>query len=219
MEGRNIEDITAHDGAAFSDEDAARCAWAMTLLHPWLEFRAHPGVRGEVTISELITDEAVTSGWNARIQADFVRQGGDPPPHVAGVFVLQYALGALAAATATAALAGPWRADPRLTEIDLGPRHFPAVVHVGGFRPAHHSAEERLQGARAAYRQVAEPLAAGLELGGHLGRHQRAGMVRDAWEMAVRDLREPGRVVQRQACCYIYALPGCAECAGCPRTR
>lgn len=206
-------DNAMHDGAAFSNEDAARCASAMTRAHPWLEFRAAT-TPGELTISELFAHSAVTSAWSGNVHRLFRRQGADPPPYVAGVFVLQYAVGALAAASATAALAGPWRVE--VIGLGLAPGQFPAVIHLADIGPLRDEAAP-LEVARAAYESMAGPLAAGLEVGGHLGRHQRSAMVRDAWRMAVRDLTAPGRVVEREACCFIYLLPGCAECGGCPR--
>ena len=47
-------------------------------------------------------------------------------------------------------------------------------------------------------------------------------MVEDLWEMALREARVAlghgmGAAVERRSCCFIYALPGCHECAGCPR--
>ncbi|XVX20963.1 (2Fe-2S)-binding protein [Actinomycetota bacterium] len=51
---------------------------------------------------------------------------------------------------------------------------------------------------------------------------QRTGMVSDmwarAWESATAQAQGRGPVPQpRRSCCFIFALPGCEECAGCPR--
>lgn len=161
---------------------------------------------------------AGTHRWHEHLRAGLRRQG-EPPPYVATAFLLQYALGGLAAACATATAVGPWAVDPREVTLDVAMGGYPAVVGVGTPRPANADGDLRLGAAHTAYRAAAEPFALGLDVGTHLGRHQRLGMVTDAWRMALRDLHEPGRVVEREACCYIYRLPGCAECGGCPRLR
>ena len=57
-----------------------------------------------------------------------------------------------------------------------------------------------------------------------IGPHTRAALVDDMWSAARREaesaagLLRPG-VPLRESCCLIYALPGCVECAGCPRLR
>ena len=82
----------------------------------------------------------------------------------------------------------------------------------------------RMARAHADYREVAEPIAAAYPAIVRLGPHTRSGMVADMWGAAEREalgaagLIQPGALA-RESCCLIYALPGCVECAGCPRLR
>jgi FhuF 2Fe-2S C-terminal domain len=84
--------------------------------------------------------------------------------------------------------------------------------------------EERLTRAERDYRAVAAPVAVAYESLVRLGPHTRAAMVDDMWAAARREaesaagLLRPG-VAPRASCCLLYALPGCVECAGCPRLR
>jgi ferric iron reductase protein FhuF len=48
-----------------------------------------------------------------------------------------------------------------------------------------------------------------------LGSATRAGLVTDMWRQAV----ARGRAVERESCCFLYVMPGCHECAGCPRLK
>ena len=75
---------------------------------------------------------------------------------------------------------------------------------------------ERLEAARAAYRQDAVELALGYQSPVRLGEHSRRAMVDDVWAMAL--ARASGqRPPERGSCCFIYVLPGVHECSGCPR--
>ena len=76
--------------------------------------------------------------------------------------------------------------------------------------------------ARTAYERVAHPIATDYPAAVKTSSRQRFGMVQDMWEQAVRESRAaagltPGLTPQRRSCCFIYALPGLHECAGCPR--
>lgn len=76
---------------------------------------------------------------------------------------------------------------------------------------------ERARQAEAGYRTTAERIARAHPAPGRMSSRQRLGMVTDMWAGAVARLEhlEPPR---RLSCCLIYTLPGCHECAGCPRT-
>lgn len=164
-------------------------------------------------------------GWQQRLQSlqgrwyDVVA-----PPQVASVFVLQYLLQVPAHVAAHAAAAGPWRADTTGLTFSLGPSLVPATVRLSGLRPDAGSLAERLDRAEHDYRAVAEPLASAYPARVRIGPHARAALVDDMWVAARREaegaagLLRPG-VPPRASCCLIYALPGCVECAGCPRLR
>lgn len=82
--------------------------------------------------------------------------------------------------------------------------------------------EARVEGARTAYRSLGRTIADGYRSPVKMSSQQRLGMVEDLWEMALREARSavggmPVPVVERRSCCFIHALPGCHECAGCPR--
>ena len=88
--------------------------------------------------------------------------------------------------------------------------------------PAAADLEDRLGGARTAYRALGHEIADAYDGGVKMSSQQRSGMVDDLWEMALREARGAAGLglapaVERRSCCFIYALPGCHECAGCPR--
>ncbi len=150
-----------------------------------------------------------------------IAQSGTAPAGMPAAFVLQYLLDALATVVATAALRTPFAldADPRLWSIGLDPTYlYPVAVQI---RPGDHRAVtddlERHEVAWAAYRVVGEAIATHLPTPTRMSSRQRLGMVEDMWELALARLvgSSPPR---RLSCCLMYALPGCAPCAGCPRT-
>ena len=146
------------------------------------------------------------------------------PPQVAAAFVLQWLLQVPAHTAAHAAAAGPWRAVLDGLTFDLGPSLVPERVRVQGLVADSGDLADRLDRAEADYRLVAAPLAAGYPAQARLGPHARGAFVDDMWDAARREaeaaagLLRPG-VGPRESCCLIYALPGCVECAGCPRSR
>ncbi|MFQ6171039.1 (2Fe-2S)-binding protein [Oryzobacter sp. R7] len=146
----------------------------------------------------------------------------DAPPQVAAAFVLQWLLQVPAHAAAYAASSGPWRADLAGITFGLGPALVPDRVRVGGLVADDGPLGDRLDRAEADYRAVAAPLAERYAAVVRLGPHARAAFVDDMWAAARREaesaagLFRPG-VPPRASCCLIYALPGCVECAGCPR--
>jgi hypothetical protein len=76
--------------------------------------------------------------------------------------------------------------------------------------------DDRLDAARAAYREDAVELALGYRSGANLGERTRLAMVDDVWAMTLARARGQ-RPPRRGSCCFIYVLPGVHECAGCPR--
>ena len=150
---------------------------------------------------------------------------GVAPPAVSAVFVLQWLLQLPAHAAAFAAVLGPWRvrALERLT-FALGPSLVPAVLRLEGLDVAAGDVGSRLDTAESDYRRVAEPLAARYTAAVRIGPHTRAALVDDMWAAALTDAESAAEGLRlpppdRASCCLMYALPGCTECAGCPRIR
>ena len=189
----------------------------MSRRHAWLSFTANgPALprRG--------TDDAVA--WQQGLRGLQDRWYAVDAPHVAAAFVLQWVLQVPAHTAAHAASSGPVRADLTDLTFSLGPSLVPAVVRLTAVRPDEDDLADRLRRAELDYRTVAEPLASAYPAIVRLGPHTRAAMVDDMWRAAEREalgaagVIRPGEL-QRNSCCLIYALPGCVECAGCPRLR
>jgi hypothetical protein len=148
----------------------------------------------------------------------------DAPPQVAAAFVLQWVLQVPAHTAAHAAAAGPWRAGLRGLTFSLGPALVPELVRLTSLTADDGDLTARLDRAEHDYRAVAGPLAAAYDAIVRIGPHARDAFVDDMWVAARREaesvsgLVRPG-VAFRASCCLIYALPGCVECAGCPRLR
>jgi FhuF 2Fe-2S C-terminal domain len=148
----------------------------------------------------------------------------DAPPQVAAAFVLQWILQVPAHAAAYAAAAGPWRADLSGVTFTVGASLVPAVVRLAELVPEEAPLTDRLERASRDYRAVAEPAATAYPSIVRLGPHTRAAMVDDMWTAARREAESAAGLIRpgtppRESCCLIYALPGCVECAGCPRLR
>lgn len=149
------------------------------------------------------------------------------PPQVASAFVLQHLLSIAAQLSAFAAVTGPWLVDlgtidDSLISCDLAPGGYPERLGFLSVRPAAPELDVRLDGARTAYADLGREIATAYDAGVKMSSRQRFGMVDDLWEMAEREARAAtgggwGPTVERRSCCFIYALPGCHECAGCPR--
>ena len=200
-----------------ASSDAGEAAALMSRRHGWLRFRA----TGERLPLRLDDDPAP---WQGLLLDDHRRwYGPQVPSQVAGAFVLQYLLQVPAQTAAVAASVGlRVRALADLT-FERGPGAVPRLVEVGDLvRTADEPFEVRLSRAERDYRTVAEPLARSYPSTRRMGSHQRSGMVSDMWAEAARDARTragdlPLGETRRISCCLIYALPGCHECAGCPR--
>ncbi len=190
----------------------------MSRRHAWLAFTA----AGPLLSRTLSTDPV---DWQRELT---VLQGRwydvSAPPQVAAVFVLQWLLQVPAHTAANAAAAGPWRADLTGLTFDLGSGLVPSRVRLTGLQPDAGTLAERMERAERDYRAVAEPVAAAYPAQVRVGPHTRTALVDDMWSAARREaetatgLFRPG-VPPRESCCLIYALPGCVECAGCPRLR
>ena len=146
----------------------------------------------------------------------------DAPPQVAAAFVLQWLLQVPAHTAAYAASSGPWRADLTGLTFGLGSALVPDRVRLTGLVADDGDLAARLDRAGADYRAVATPLTERYPAVVRLGPHARAAFVEDMWAAARREAESAAGLVRpgvpaRASCCLIYALPGCVECAGCPR--
>jgi hypothetical protein len=143
--------------------------------------------------------------------------------------VLQHLLSIPAQVSAFVALSGPWHVDLGTLDdawisCDLAPGLYPQRLGFLSVRAASPDRERRVDDARTAYESLGRELAERYPSPVKISSQQRLGMVEDLWEMALREARTAVEgqvvpVVERASCCFIYALPGCHECAGCPRSR
>ena len=131
-------------------------------------------------------------------------------PQVAAAFVLQYLLQVPAQTMAYAVSLGLPMPSPAELTFDLGPGGSPTGIRLGALLPV-----TDLVAAEREFRAIAEPLATAYPSIASIGPRARAALVTDMWAQAVAG----GRPVDRESCCFLYALPGCHECAGCPRLR
>ena len=194
----------------------------MSRRHAWLRFTTGGP---PLTRSLASHTDAGAREWQ---QALTTLQGRwydvEAPAQVAAVFVLQWLLQVPAHSAAHGAATGPWRVDLAGLTFDLGPTLVPSVVRLTDVQQDAGPLAERLDRAERDYRAVAEPVATAYPSEVRLGPHTRAALVDDMWVAARREaesaagLLRPG-VPPRESCCLIYALPGCVECAGCPRLR
>ncbi|GGL39438.1 (2Fe-2S)-binding protein [Phycicoccus endophyticus] len=188
----------------------------MSGRHPWLRWAA----TGPPLPHPLGEDP---TPWQEELHALHRRwYGGGAPPAVAAVFVLQWLLQVPAHTAAHAATAGPWSASLTGLTFSRAPSLVPDTVRLPPLLPDDRPLEARLAAAGAGYRAVAEPLAAAYPATVRLGPHVRAALVDDVWAEARRTAelslgRDLPGVLRRASCCLVYALPGCVECAGCPR--
>ena len=163
-----------------------------------------------------------TAHWRAAFTAATERYyRSPPPPAMPAAFVLQWCLELPATLGAAAALLGPWALDPRTIGLSFAVEPsaaYPTTLQVRSAGELVADPVQRLEAAKSAYLDAGRQLAEGYQPGVNLGRHQRLAMVDDLWEMAVAGLRRRAPV-DRGSCCYLYAVPGTRECAGCPRLR
>ncbi len=187
----------------------------MSRGHAWLAFTA-----GGPALPQRDAGDALA--WQEGFRSLQERWYAVDAPQVAAAFVLQWVLQVPAHTAAHAAASGPWRADLAGLTYSLGPTLVPDLVRLTGLLADGRDLKGRMAAAERDYRLVAEPLAASYPAIVRLGPHARAGLVEDMWRAAEREALGAAGVIAtgvlaRESCCLIYALPGCEECAGCPR--
>jgi hypothetical protein len=196
----------------------------MSHRHGYLSF-----IGGKHLSTPLTSAFAFAERWQAELTTHNSSLYAVPsPPQVAAAFVLQHLLSIPAQLSAFAALSGPWAVDLGTLDdarisCDLAPGRYPQRLGFLSVRAAALDLETRVDGARTAYSALGQTIAEGYASPVKMSSQQRLGMVDDLWEMALSEARAAvgGHVapaVERRSCCFIYALPGCHECAGCPRT-
>lgn len=189
----------------------------MSHRHAWLAFT----VSGPALPRSGVGDAAA---WQEGFRSLQERWYAVDAPHVAAAMVLQWVLQVPAHTAAHAASSGPYRAELTTLTYSLGPAFVPDLVRLTSLVPDAGGLTDRMQRAEQDYRAVAQPLATSYPAIVRLGAHTRAGMVSDMWRSAEREALGAAGAIQagaltRESCCLIYALPGCVECAGCPRLR
>ncbi len=195
----------------------------MSRHHGYLEF-----VGGRTLSTSLTSAFANSAQWCQKLTAQNSSLYAVPaPPQVASAFVLQHLLSIPAQVSAFAAATGPWRVDLGTLEAsglscDIAPGLYPERMGFLVVEPADPDPAVRANAARTAYLRLGREIASAYDVDVKMSTRQRFGMVEDLWEMALREARAAtgggwGPTVQRRSCCLIYALPGCHECAGCPR--
>jgi hypothetical protein len=190
----------------------------MSRRHSWLAFSA----AGPPLPHTLATDAVAWQRGLRSLQSRWYAV--DAPPQVAAAFVLQWLLQVPAHTAAHAAACGPWRARVDALTFALDPALVPREVRLHDLVADSGSLDARLTRAERDYRAVALPLATAYESVVRLGPHTREAMVDDMWAAARREAESAAGVLRpgvapRGSCCLLYALPGCVECAGCPRLR
>ncbi|MGL5860414.1 MAG: (2Fe-2S)-binding protein [Phycicoccus sp.] len=191
----------------------------MSRRHSWLRF---------VTTGAALPHrlDPATEAWQRDLHALQLRwYDGDAAPQVASAFTMQWLLQVPAHTAAQAAASGPWRSTLSDLSFTLGSNLVPETVRLTGLEPDDAPLAGRLDRAELDYRAVALPLARDFRSLVRLGPHTRTGMVDDRWAVARRaaevaaEVQVSTGVPPRASCCLLYALPGCVECAGCPRLR
>lgn len=166
-----------------------------------------------------------TAPWRSLLGASTEAQYRRPAPAaMPAAFVLQWSLEAVAIPLAHAAALGPWLVDPSGISFAVQPSMaYPVAVRLGRVEENEGTAAARRGAARDRYADYGRAFASSYDPGVKMGSRQRLGMVDDCWELAWRAAHEQGLApphpprVERRSCCFIYALPGAHECAGCPR--
>lgn len=173
-------------------------------------------------LAAAVTGDEPVPTWIQESAAATLAMNGIQPRGLAAAAVLHYLLHPLAEVVVTAAVHGRWAldTDPALWSIGLDPTYrSPALVQL---RPGGHRVvtdpEQRLRLAHDAYTTTARRIATALPAPERMSSRQRGGLVVDTWAGALARVRGQGPP-ERVSCCLIYTLPGCHECAGCPRLR
>lgn len=188
----------------------------MSARHAWLTFTA----TGRALAHHLTDDP---TPWQEVLLAEHrTWYGADAPTQVSGAFVLQYLLQLPAHTAATAAGIGMRCTDLADLTFALGDHGVPREAEIGSVEPLTGDLGARLARAEKDYREIAVPLAQTYRSTRPMSTQQRLGMVDDMWAEARRTVRSGAGIFdttepRRASCCLIYALPGCVQCAGCPR--
>jgi hypothetical protein len=205
------------DRIAAGAPQAGVAAAGMGARHGWLGFRStgHP-------LPSALDDDP--RPWQQHVLGDHrAWYGADAAPQVSGAFVLQYLLQVPANAAAAAAGIGMRVSHLADLTFEISRNGVPRLVELGDLQVVRTAGlEELLAAAEHDYRTVADPLAGAYVSPRPMSSQQRRGMVTDMWAEAARAVRMGGgrfsvAEARRTSCCLIYALPGCVECAGCPR--
>lgn len=211
------------------DEAVARLAGRL----PGLDVRIGdvPGGPGWVSCAEVIGAQAQgedpTAGWREVLETSYAAQYAiEPPRQVAAMFVLMWYVGVparIAAASSAVAGVAP-DVSPARIAFRLHPgQHYPveAVVAPGPLLPAaeaHAVAEEHCRSFVDTYPSAVK-----------LGTRQRYGAIADEFRAALRSCADAPYLNDaaeafgvdpadpREACCFLYALPGTSVCSNCPR--
>lgn len=174
----------------------------LSRAHPFLDFG------GDGQPLPFLDDDPIP--WQRRLHAQNQSwYPGSDAPQVSAAFVLQYLLQVPAQTMAYAVSLGLPMPSPAELTFDLGPGGSPTGIRLGALLPVTDlvAAERGASGDRGAPRH-------GIPID---CLHRSTGasrLVTDMWAQAVAG----GRPVDRESCCFLYALPGCHEC-GCPRLR
>ena len=214
-----MPDVVAADPVRIvaATPEGGEAATVMSARHAWLGFRStgHP-------LPNALDDDP--RAWQRQVLGDHrAWYGPGAAPQVSGAFVLQYLL--QVPAHSAAAAAGVGMRVSRLADLtfEISRNGVPRLVELGDLRAQRTTGlEDLIAAAERDYRAVAEPLAGAYVSTRPMSSQQRRGMVTDMWTEAARAVRMAGGrfsvgEARRTSCCLIYALPGCVECAGCPR--
>lgn len=180
--------------------------------------QGHPGAGSQLTFDDVLTGRRQVD-WRSATRAA-QSAGTQAPPAVAATFVAQWSLQVLVSAAIVASHLG--KAPGVITDgatVSLHPRTFFPRVLCLAKEPGSNTARSQAWAAPAepAYREWAAQFLAGYRPEVAMSSKQRLGLVEDVWNAAAQPSANTG--VGRQACCFIFALPGASECAGCPRRR
>ena len=211
-----------------------RLAAILDEREDWLSVRTAPEVPGpdwiscEQVLAAQQAGEDPTGWWRAVLETEYGKEYEiDPPRQVAAMFVLLWYVGvpAFIASTASALTGYSPDVSPAALAFKLHPAaHYPAEVALlpGALLPA----EQAYQVSTAHCRAFADSYRSGVKL----GTRQRYGAIVDEYRFSIaacsssphaadaaRIFRVDPAVKVRDACCYIYALPGVTACSTCPR--
>jgi hypothetical protein len=203
----------------------------LAAVLPWLTVRTAPQAPsgpGWISCAEVIhaqqAGEDPTLPWRELLETEYARQYRiEPPKQVAAMFVLMWYVGVPARiAAASSALTGQAPdLSPERVAFRLHPgQHYPAEVSLlpGARLPV----SEAFAVADAHCRAFVDTYPAGVKLGSR----QRYGAIADEYRAAIKacgDAPDVARIFgvdpdgMREACCFIYALPGTSVCSTCPR--